>query len=293
MIINTIKADDFLNKKLPEREFIIYPFLPKQGLIMIYAKRGVGKTYFALLLANSIANGKSLFNEKWKILKKRKVLYIDGEMPANIMQERLKTMKIYGDDMNNISIITPDLQEKGMVPNLASEEGQGLLEKNVQESDVIIVDNLSTLARGVKENSADSWTLIQEWALRLRAVGKSIIFVHHAGKNDSQRGTSRKEDVLDTVINLKQPSDYKSEQGARFEIHFEKSRGFAGDEAKPFELRLVSVNNKLLWKKSDLGNDLEIDNILSLKDKGYSQRKISEELNMSLSKVNRLLKKNL
>ncbi len=45
-----IGINDFLLKKLPPREFIIQPCLPKQGLVMIYAKRGVGKTYFALFL---------------------------------------------------------------------------------------------------------------------------------------------------------------------------------------------------------------------------------------------------
>ena len=42
-----------------------------------------------------------------------------------------------------------------------------------------------------------------EWILYLRAKGKSVIFVHHAGKNGKQRGSSRREDVLDTVIFLK------------------------------------------------------------------------------------------
>ena len=52
--------------------------------------------------------------------------------------------------------------------------------------------------------------------------------VHHANKNGMQRGTSKREDVLDTVIVLKRPADYTPEHGARFEVHFEKSRGFFG-----------------------------------------------------------------
>ena len=39
--------------------------------------------------------------------------------------------------------------------------------------------------------------------------------MHHAGKGGAQRGTSRREDVLDTVIALRQPQDYQSGEGAR------------------------------------------------------------------------------
>ena len=77
---------------------------------------------------------------------------------------------------------------------------------------------------------------MQEWALEQRRAGRSVAFVHHAGKGGQQRGTSRREDVLDTVIALRKPADHKPDQGARFELHYEKSRGFYGNDAKPFEL---------------------------------------------------------
>ena len=66
---------------------------------------------------------------------------------------------------------------------------------------------------------------IQKWALRQRSKGKSMAFIHHAVKSGPQRGTSRRRDALDTEIALKRPSDYKGDQGARFEVHFEKARG--------------------------------------------------------------------
>ena len=55
----------------------------------------------------------------------------------------------------------------------------------------------------MKENDADSWVPVQAWALAQRRAGRSVLFVHHAGKSGLQRGTSRKEDVLDTVIALR------------------------------------------------------------------------------------------
>jgi hypothetical protein len=78
----------------------------------------------------------------------------------------------------------------------------------LNDFDLIVLDNLSTLVRSGRENESESWLPVQEWALQLRKRGKSILFVHHAGKTGQQRGTSKKEDVLDTVISLKRPKDY-------------------------------------------------------------------------------------
>src|ERR1700704_5475076 len=80
-----------------------------------------------------------------------------------------------------------------------------------------------------------SWLPVQSWALRHRRLGRAVAMLHHAGKGGGQRGTSRREDVLDTVVSLRRPSDYSPDQGARFEVHFEKARGFHGQAAQPFE----------------------------------------------------------
>ena len=87
-----------------------------------------------------------------------------------------------------------------------------------------------------------------------------MLVIHHGGKSGMQRGTSRKEDVLDTVIGLRKPPDYQADQGARFEIHFEKARGFYGPEAEPFEARLMGDQ----WLESSIrsGDDLETLNAL-------------------------------
>lgn len=95
---------------------------------------------------------------------------------------------------------------------------------------------------------------------------------------------------MDTVINLKHPSDYNSEEGARFEIHFEKSRGFAGEEAKPFQVQLKLENNQASWQVSKI-EDLQVERVLELSRDGLTQRDIAGETGISLSTVNRIIKK--
>lgn len=106
---------------------------------------------------------------------------------------------------------------------------------------LIVLDNLATLCRHGRANDEESFLPVQEWLLKLRRRGISVLLVHHASKNGSQRGTSSKEDTLDTVIQLKRPSDYETDQGARFEVHLTKARGIFGEDAEPFEAQLSTL----------------------------------------------------
>jgi hypothetical protein len=74
-------------------------------------------------------------------------------------------------------------------------------------------------------------------------------------KNGGQRGTSKREDVLDSVLALSRPKDYRSDQGARFNVCFEKARAFHGRDAEAFEARYEVGNNVALWSRSPVVTD--------------------------------------
>ncbi len=157
--------------------------------------------------------------------------------------------------------------------------------------ELLILDNLSTLCRSGKENEAESWLPVQQWVLNLRTRGIAVLFVHHAGKNDKQRGTSRREDILTTVISLKRPSDYSpAEDGTRFEVHYEKSREFFGQEAEPFEASLRTIDGKALWTVKEL-KDARYEQIIELKNLGLSLMDIGQEVGLKKSQVGRLIQK--
>jgi len=222
--IKAVTLNEFIEMALPEKEMILSPFLTTQGIVLIYAKRGVGKTHLSLGIAYAIATAGVFLG--WEAKEAKQVLFIDGEMTAADIQDRLKRIVLSGKasmpSEDFFQIITPDLQE-GPLPNLSTTEGRDAIDELIDTCDVLILDNLSSLFRSSFENEADSWQEIQDWLLKLRRRGKSIVIVHHAGKSGQQRGTSKREDVADTVICLKNPDGYKSEQGACFEVHFEKT----------------------------------------------------------------------
>ena len=154
---------------------------------------------------------------------------------------------------------------------------------------MLVLDNLSSLTAVIRDNDAESWNPIQEWLLRLRRRGISVLIVHHAGKGGEQRGTSRREDVLDTSISLRRPSDYATPEGARFEVHFEKARGIHGNKAKPFEARLEVRDGEAFWTVREI-EDVNLARVAALLDDGLSVREIAEETGIPKSTVHRLKK---
>ena len=83
---------------------------------------------------------------------------------------------------------------------------------------------------------------------------------------------------------------YKKEEGARFEIQFKKSREFAGDKAKNFEVKLIKDNDKISWQVNEIEN-LREKNVKDFLELEMTQREIGQELDLSPSTVNRSIKK--
>lgn len=286
--LRVVSSREFLEMQLPPRECLLTPIIPAQGLVMLFAPRGRGKTYVSIGCGIAVASGGRF--ARWIAPKPAGVLYVDGEMPAAVLQGRLAAMAAGADDFNPelLRFVTPDLQG-GPLPDLATRSGQAFIEREIGEARLLIIDNLSALVRSGVENEAESWLPIQDWGLRLRQRGISVLFVHHAGKNGLQRGTSRREDLLDCVIALKSPKDYSPEQGLRAEVHYEKARGFFGAEAMPFELQMTeAADRSLCWTVSDLAESKRLQAV-ELHDEGIPLSQIAKTLGISKTSAHRLV----
>ncbi len=179
------------------------------------------------------------------------------------------------------------------MPDLATAEGQMMVDGIVGDAELIVVDNISTLVRAVeRENDAESWREAGAWALRARQRGKSVLFVHHDDKSGQQRGTSKREDTLDAVIQLKHPADYTPEHGARFEVHFRKYRNSGGGaDAKPIEAALsAGPDGRQMWTYRTL-DDSTFDRVVALAREGLRVGDIAAELGINKSNASRHLKR--
>ncbi|MBS0518546.1 MAG: AAA family ATPase, partial [Proteobacteria bacterium] len=228
-------AAELLTAALPPREAIVEPILAREGLAMLYGPRGLGKTFVALGLAWAAAAGGRFL--RWQASRPHRVLYVDSEMPAADMSRRLDML---GSAPPGLSFMMASLSPAGLL-DLGKPDGQRGFERcwGPHPPELLVLDNLSSLV-GLRSGDPDSWNTLQAWLLGLRRRGMAVLLVHHAGKDGTQRGTSRREDVLDLVLALRRPADYAPDQGARFELHFEKARGLHGEAVAPFEARLVT-----------------------------------------------------
>jgi putative DNA primase/helicase len=286
--LHPLDAVAFLSKTFEPTEQMLAPFLPTQGLCMIHAPRGTGKTHVAMGIACAVATATS-FLSRWSAPKPRRVLFIDGEMPAALLQKRFAetlTELNASPPPDYFNIVAADIEPDGL-PDLADLKSQQYFDPVVGNADLIVLDNLSTICRSMRENEADAFEPVLAWLLAMRRAGKSVLLIHHSGKAGGQRGSSRKEDILDSVIGLRRPPGYSADQGARFEVHYEKTRRFHGEDAEPFEAWLKPTG----WTTGPItqAND-SLDTLKTLRSEGLSIRDIGQRTGMSKSQVHRKMK---
>jgi len=286
---------DFMIKKFPTRPSIISPWLKSGEIGMISAAKGVGKTWLGLLIAMMATRTMEI--GRWKTETPTGCLYIDGEMPGGDMQQRILELEKSYHSKKKIPIqflSGDDMRYRNLrAPNLANADCRnGILNYLKKQEDIrlLILDNISCLTPGLDENARKDWDVVSQWLLQLRSMGKAVILMHHQGKNNTQRGTSAREDLLNVSIKLKRPEGYQSEEGARFIVEFTKNRRFYGKDAKSFELKLQTKNMKLTWVV-DEDETKKKNAIIEMLNDGDRQKDIAKELYVSASYVTQVKKK--
>ncbi|WP_297501853.1 AAA family ATPase [Ferrovum sp.] len=277
---------ELLTAKLPEPRAIIHPILYEGDLAMIYGWRGAGKTWFSLGLAYSIAAGIPFLG--WECRTPAKAIYLDGEMRASRLRIRLAMIASAALPVQAkpemLDILTRDMQpEGGDWPDLGSHTGREALREVIKKSDpaVIVLDNISAWQRsGKPENDAESWNEVATFLMELRSQGRAVVLIHHAGKGGQQRGTSKREDILDTVVALKKPDDYDPADGMRVCLEFEKSRNLDGGDIPSIEVKLTTTGKKAVFSITETQND-PIAKVHALLAMGASRSEILKELGMT------------
>lgn len=244
-LLPTITAGKLIEANIPPAEPLLSPWLKRGTIALLVAKAGIGKTWAALTIAQALATGSTAFG-RWNASQPRRVLYLDGEMSLEAMQERLQKLKATGDNIDNIILYNPDLDRDSPSINIANAEAQQRILYTIKECniDCVIIDNVASLYRtGADSNSAESWAVMQEFLLKLRREKLGAVVVDHLPKSEganSARGTSAKNDVIDFGLILERPDGYQQEDGAVFVVEFTKTRGLYGADVTPFVATLIN-----------------------------------------------------
>jgi hypothetical protein len=285
----TIKSTSLRNFKIPPRKNIVGEWFKEYDLGFIHARRGLGKTWFSLGLATAIANNTGF--GPWQTHGKLPVLYVDGEMAFESIQQRIEGMgasdnlyvlnhqSLFHDKQKSLNLADPTAQEA--ITSLCFNNG----------IKVVILDNLSCLFSGIKENDNDAWEVVLPWLLLMRNHGISVIIVAHSGRDGkNMRGASRREDAAVFVVRLEDVDDAsESSNGARFISVFTKNRNSPTDERRyEWKFEPFGENQILITHK-------EADGIMVLvnwvKDGLTSASDISDEMVISKGQVSKMAKK--
>ena len=280
-----------LRIKLPKQKKHWGEVVQKGQLGMIAGPRGTGKTFLVIALALSMVN-------KVKFLGrvgggKRRVILIDAEMGLRAMQQRLEMIAESLDVKltDDLQVINPELFD-GVLPSLSGSEGQAAIDKAIgTDWDVMIIDNYSAWSDTGRED-AESWQPWLKWMLAHKRAGRTIIVVHHTGKNGVQRGSSKHEDALDFSILLKSRGGSAGNDALHFDLELTKSRHLAQSKIAPITVTMALHGDRYVWEYAAVETDEDrIAKAHKLRDEGKSNASIAKILGVDRSTVGRWFRK--
>jgi AAA domain/Toprim-like len=287
---SAVTSSQLRSLKLTPRKKLLGDWFCEGDQGFIFAFRGTGKTWFAIAIAQAISSGSGKLGD-WQVHEPVKVLFVDTEMPADLMRDRIAGLQAN----DNLLVLNHDVlfERTGKVLNIASPEIQEALTKLCVKSGVkvLIIDNLSTGATGLKENESDSWERMLPWLLDLRRRKIAVVLVHHAGRSGEMRGTSRREDSVFWIIaldDMKKNADDK--RGARFISRFSKCSRNSQEEQPAYEWHFVTEADGRITTAHKIAQSLDVFREV-IADGVTDCQQIASEMMVSPATVSRMAKR--
>jgi len=248
------------------------------SLNQIFAFRGIGKSVVANALIGALITGGEWLG--FKAPNPRRVLLVDGELPAAQLQERLKE---FTGSQDNLEILTPELMPD--FPVLSDRRQQRMFLALIRRFDpeVIFIDTLSRCFQ-FDTNDADTWLIVNDFLIELRSRGYCVVLIHHAGKSGTQRGLTLGDDNLDVSVKLEPPYAWLPGDGLAFKWSYETVRH--GGRLREFECEYLPDLKK--WQARE---DERLEDVLKLHREGKPTRSIAQALDISQPTVVRILQK--
>ena len=232
----------WLTLKLPPRDYLFGNLLCTTSRWLIYGETGVGKTLFALELAGAVASGKPFL--AWEGIRRARVMYLDGEMPAETFKERMELVADqYGSTLELFGY-NRDVLGDGEMPPLNTEAGEKWFRKELDliKPDLVIFDSIMCLLVGSMAEE-ESWAPIKPMIRAISSRRIAQIWLHHTGHDPTKAfGTKTREWELDTVIALT-----KTAAEERIKLEFTKARLRTPSTRDQFESRLI-YRGELGWQ---------------------------------------------
>ena len=228
-------------RKLPPRDYLSGDVICTTSRTLAVGPTGIGKTLFFLDWGAATAAGVDFLG--WKGRRRARVMYLDGELPAETFKERMAMVgDRYGDDIPlfgyNRDVLGPE-----EMPPLNTEVGAAWLTREIDtvKPDLIVFDAIMSLLSGNMAEE-ESWAPMKSLVRQISGRRIAQTWLHHTGHDEKRSfGTKTREWEMDSVIMLSKLSsdDDAPEPSAAFRLEFTKSRHKTPDNFREFAPRIV------------------------------------------------------
>ena len=236
---------ELLTLQLPDPQWLMEPLLTRGGTMMLYSWAGWGKSFIATEMAFRIAVGATqIFGGHrgagggWPIHGPARVLYLYGEMHGTKIRERLVHIaKGHGVDVPKkdwLGLMSKDYQTiaraprcaRAWRPSISTAADRRYVEERVFGGgyELLVLDNISTLWSAAQEEQSQQTAILKDWFIDLNMRGVMVLVLQHAGKSGDFLGDSAQIHILDSLLKLKHPGNYRKADGLRVIVEIEKNR---------------------------------------------------------------------
>ncbi|NUJ81826.1 AAA family ATPase [Methylocystis sp. FS] len=224
---------------MPPRDYLLGDVICTTSRILLIGATGIGKTLFSMDVGGAMAAGFGTLG--WQRRRCARVMYLDGELPAETFKERLEIIADrYGEDIElfayNRDVLGPD-----EMPPLNTEAGRAWLLREIEtvKPDIIFFDAIMCLLTGSMAEE-ESWAPVKDLVRLLSARRIAQVWLHHTGHDATKGfGTKTREWEMDTVIMLSKLEDGGDDPSAAFQLEFTKARMKTPENFKQFATRIV------------------------------------------------------
>lgn len=284
-----MKTISEMRKEFTKKDFIVDYLMKSKGLYCLVARPKVGKSLFALQLANSIATGTTFLGFRTS---PSPVLYISTEMNSTQIIDRIDKMNLNFND-DNFVLIEQNPSERKL--NLMDLQLEFQTFANEYNGRFVIIDMFSgiDLNNGYDLNNYQDMgqVVIPKFRELCKKYNFTILLIHHLNKNNTSLGSTAIDGSVDGKITLKQDSNLKNKIILNYE-----SRDYEGLDL------VLKRNDNLLFELSEVECDDLNYNILTFLNYAIKQKEFSFNVSEITSKLNlqitpsafgKLLKSNL
>jgi hypothetical protein len=244
-------------RDLPAPDKLLGDLITTTTRIFLVGTTGLGKTMFGFAWAKGMADGTGFLH--WRATRPARVLYIDGEMAAELIKIRSLDVirRAPGQSPTGmLAIYSRDFDEQtatafpqlGQMPPLNTTEGHEFIYRLIEALggvDVIFFDNVMSLLTGnMKDEEAWAATMPLISELSARRIGQ--VWLDHTGHDTSrQYGTNTKAWRFDAVgVMTPLPKTDQREGELAFQLSFDppgKARRRTPDNRSDFETCIVRL----------------------------------------------------